>query len=74
MVFLGHAITTLIQLSRTEMLKVMMLRQISRAYPDLVGAYMMMSFISKLVTTGLMHFLLQLLVGILIVIDVLELR
>ena len=74
MVFLGHAITTLIQLSRTEMLKVMMLRQISRAYPDLVGAYMMMSFISNLVTTGLMHFLLQLLVGILIVIDVLELR
>jgi hypothetical protein len=74
MVFLGHGITTLIQLSRTEMLKVMMLRQISRAYPDLVGANMMMSFISQLVTTGLMHFLLQLVVSILIVIDVLELR
>jgi len=56
------------------MLKVMMLRQISRAYPDLVGANMMMSFISQLVTTGLMHFLLQLVVSILIVIDVLELR
>lgn len=74
MVFLGHGITTLIQLSRTEMLKVMMLRQISRAYPYLVGANMMMSFISQLVTTGLMHFLLQLVVSILIVIDVLELR